>query len=141
MRKTLDEAFTRFLQITRIAHDEHVRSLVGTDLAGRNIFPGFSVHDELALLVKAGLTPMEAIASATRNSAESLGKLADLGTVERGKIADLVLLEANPLDSIQNTKLIGGYRQWSPLREAGHRSAPGTDRYRRTESLSAMLEN
>jgi imidazolonepropionase-like amidohydrolase len=64
------------------------------------------LHDELELLVKAGLTPMEALQTATRNPAKYLDKLKDLGTVDQGKIADLVLLEANPLEDIKNTKKI-----------------------------------
>lgn len=105
-RKQMDAGFTRALQITGILHSENVRFLVGTDLAGRNIFPGFSVHDELALLVKAGLTPMETIVAATRHPAELLGRSHELGTVESGKVADLVLLDQNPLEDIANTKKI-----------------------------------
>jgi imidazolonepropionase-like amidohydrolase len=106
MRKTLADAFTRFIQIAAIQHSEHVKFLVGTDLGGRDVYPGFSVHDELPLLVKAGLTPMEAIIAATRHPAECLGKASELGTIEKNKIADLVLLDANPLDDIANTKKI-----------------------------------
>ena len=81
--------------------------LAGTDTAaGVHIFPGFSLHDELALFVRAGLTPMQALQTATRNPAEFLGRLSDLGTVEKGKIADLVLLDANPLEEIGNTRRI-----------------------------------
>lgn len=105
-RKQMDEGFARALQITGILHSENVRFLVGTDLAGRNIFPGFSVHDELALLVKAGLTPMETIVAATRHPAELLGRSHELGTIEPGKVADLVLLDQNPLEEIGNTKRI-----------------------------------
>jgi tetratricopeptide (TPR) repeat protein len=68
--------------------------------------PGFSLHDELGLLVKAGLTPMQALQAATLNPARFLGIEKDSGTVEAGKIADLVLLDANPLDDIANTKKI-----------------------------------
>jgi adenine deaminase len=106
MRKTLADAFTRFIQITAIQHSEHVKFLVGTDLGGRDVYPGFSVHDELPLLVKAGLTPMEAIVAATRHPGECLGKASELGTIEKNKIADLVLLDENPLDDIANTKKI-----------------------------------
>jgi imidazolonepropionase-like amidohydrolase len=81
--------------------------MAGTDTAaGVHIFPGFSLHDEMALFVKAGLTPMQALQTATRNPAQFMGRLADMGTVEKGKVADLVLLDANPLDDIGNTRKI-----------------------------------
>jgi imidazolonepropionase-like amidohydrolase len=83
-----------------------VALLAGTDAPNPYVFPGFSMHDELALLVKAGLTPMEALQSATRNPAKYFDKLASLGTVEVGKLADLVVLEANPLRDINHTKKI-----------------------------------
>jgi imidazolonepropionase-like amidohydrolase len=70
------------------------------------VFPGFSLHQELALFVRAGLTPMQALQTATRNPAEFMGRLADLGTVEKGKVADLVLLDSNPLEDIGNTRTI-----------------------------------
>jgi imidazolonepropionase-like amidohydrolase len=69
-------------------------------------FPGFALHDELALFVQAGLSPMQALQTATYNAAECLGKLNSMGTVERGKVADLVLLDADPLQDIRNTKKI-----------------------------------
>jgi imidazolonepropionase-like amidohydrolase len=81
--------------------------LAGTDTAaGVHIFPGFSLHQELALFVQAGLTPLQALQTATLNPAIFLNRLSDLGTVERGKLADLVLLDANPLEDIANTKRI-----------------------------------
>src|ERR1700677_4661652 len=81
--------------------------LAGTDTAaGGHIFPGFSLHQELALFVQAGLTPLQALQTATLNPAKFMNRLADLGTVERGKLADLVLLDANPLDDIANTQRI-----------------------------------
>lgn len=76
--------------------------LAGTDLGLPNTLPGFGLHDELALLVDAGLTPLEALQAATRNPAEAVGRAADLGTVEAGKLADLVLLDADPLADIGN---------------------------------------
>ncbi|MGB2866075.1 MAG: amidohydrolase family protein [Sedimentisphaerales bacterium] len=69
-------------------------------------FPGFGLHDELALFVQAGLSPMEALRTATYNPAKFFGKLDSMGTIEQGKIADLVLLEANPLQDISNTQKI-----------------------------------
>lgn len=80
--------------------------LAGTDDGNPYVFPGFSLHDELALLVGAGLTPMQALQAATLNPAKFLNKLNSLGTVEEGKLADLVLLDANPLNDIRNTKKI-----------------------------------
>jgi imidazolonepropionase-like amidohydrolase len=83
--------------------------MAGTDTAaGVHIFPGFSLHDELGLFVRAGLTPLQALQTATLNPAKFLGRLADMGTVGKGKLADLVLLDANPLDDIGNTRRIQG---------------------------------
>jgi hypothetical protein len=83
-----------------------VEFMAGTDLGNEYLYPGFSLHDELVLLVQAGLTPMEALQAATRNPAKFLGRLDSLGTIEKGKIADLVLLDANPLENISNTQRI-----------------------------------
>ncbi len=81
--------------------------LAGTDFGDPFLYPGASLHDELAELVASGLTPMEALQAATRNAAAFFGTLDSLGTVERGKVADLVLLEADPLADIRNTQRIG----------------------------------
>ncbi len=80
--------------------------LAGTDTGAFFAVPGFSLHDELEELVKAGLTPTEALRAATLNPAIFLHKEKELGTVERGRVADLVLLEANPLEDIRNTRRI-----------------------------------
>jgi imidazolonepropionase-like amidohydrolase len=80
--------------------------LAGTDTGALDCYPGISLHRELQLLVKAGLTPMEALQTATRNPARYLGRANELGTVERGKLADLILLDADPLDDIRNTTKI-----------------------------------
>jgi len=80
--------------------------LAGTDsAAGVRVYPGFSLHEELELLVQAGLTPMQALQAATLNAGKYLG-LADTGTIEKGRRADLVLLDANPLADIRNTRKI-----------------------------------
>jgi imidazolonepropionase-like amidohydrolase len=83
-----------------------VRMMAGTDTTAPYVFPGSSLHEELSLLVEAGLTPMQALQAATKTPAEFLGKLETQGTIEPGKYADLVLLDANPLDDIHNTQKI-----------------------------------
>ncbi len=78
--------------------------MAGTDTAaGLHIFPGFRSHEELALFVEAELTPMQALQTATLNPARFMNRLSDMGTIEQGKLADLVLLDADPLDDIRNT--------------------------------------
>ncbi len=84
-----------------------VEFLAGTDSSGWNpVLPGFGLHQELALLVESGLTPMQALQAATRNPARYFNKLDEWGTVEVKKSADLVLLNANPLEDIRNTQKI-----------------------------------
>ena len=83
-----------------------VSFMAGTDAAAPNVFPGFSLHEDLASLVEAGLTPMQAIQAATVKPAEFLGRSVEQGTIEVGKRADLVLLDGNPLDDIHNTQKI-----------------------------------
>jgi hypothetical protein len=104
--KTKIARFNRRLQLVRDMHQQGVRFLAGTDVLNPYVFPGFSLHDELAYLVKAGLTPYEALQTATINPAKFLKSTDSLGTIEKGKIADLVLLNANPLENINNTKKI-----------------------------------
>jgi len=94
------------LALVRLMQRGGVKILAGTDSAAPYVIPGFSLHEELALLVKAGLTPMEALQTATRNPAEFLGRLDSQGTIAAGKNADLVLLDANPLEDIHNTQRI-----------------------------------
>ncbi len=95
------------LEMTLAMHRAGVPFMAGTDTAaGVHVFPGFSLHEELSLFVQAGLSPMEALQTATRNPAEFMGQLAEMGTVEKGKLADLVLLDANPLEDIHNTRKI-----------------------------------
>ena len=84
-----------------------VRLMAGSDVAVLNIFPGASLHEELRLFVDTlGMSPMEALMSATRKPAEWLGLADSVGTVGAGKVADLVLLDANPLTDITNTRRI-----------------------------------
>ena len=83
-----------------------VPMLAGSDCPNPYVYPGFSLHDELGLLVHGGLTPAEALRTATINPARFLGVTDSLGTVATGKVADLVLLDADPLQDIANTKRI-----------------------------------
>jgi len=80
--------------------------LAGTDTMNPQCFPGFGIHDELALLVDAGLSPLAALQTATRNAADFMGQLDRRGTIEVGRIADLVLLDKDPLVDIRNTRSI-----------------------------------
>jgi len=98
--------YKKHIELVGMMHRAGVEFLAGTDTGNPYCFPGFSLHDELVLLVEAGLSPMEALQAATINPARFLGEVKELGTVEKGKIADLVLLDANPLDDIRNTTKI-----------------------------------
>jgi hypothetical protein len=80
--------------------------MAGTDAMNPYCFPGFSLHDELSLLVASGLTPLAALRAATLNPARFLGRTAELGSIEPGKTANLVLLRADPLVDIHNTTQI-----------------------------------
>jgi imidazolonepropionase-like amidohydrolase len=103
--KNLRQMFPGLLNVVRRMHQAGVMLLAGTDIAGPRI-PGFSLHNELAMLVTAGLTPAQALETATLNPAIVLKKTNDLGSVEVGKMANLVLLDANPLENIDNTRRI-----------------------------------
>ena len=95
------------LEVVNAMHRAGIPFLAGTDTPpGVYIFPGFSLHEELQRFVAAGFTPMEALQTATLNPAKFLGMDDRLGTIEQGKLADLVLLDANPLDDIRNTQKI-----------------------------------
>ena len=97
----------KLLEMVKGMNSAGVRLLAGSGTPGHPFeWPGFSLHEELEWLVKAGLTPMEAIQAATLNPARYLGKEKELGTVERGKLADLVLLDNNPLEDIRYTRRI-----------------------------------
>jgi len=93
-------------RIVKEMHQAGIGILAGTDAGAIFSIPGFNVHHELQALVDAGLSNIEALRAATLNPAKFLGREKDLGSVEQGKIADLVLLDANPLENISNTKTI-----------------------------------
>lgn len=103
----LKTVYQKYFEIVGAMHRSGVELLAGTTTEEPlSTVPGFGLHDELALLVQAGLTPLEALQTATLNPARFLGREQDFGTVAPSKVADLVLLDANPLEDINNTRKI-----------------------------------
>ena len=120
------------LEVIRAMRAAGVPILVGTDAGSVMVFPGLSVHDELQQLVEdARLTPREALWGATLGPARFFGMERELGTIEAGKLADLVLLDGDPLADIRNTRrinavvlrgeLIDSVRRRRLLEEVGRR--------------------
>jgi imidazolonepropionase-like amidohydrolase len=106
-RAYFEQAWPVAVRHFREMREAGVRIMAGSDVAVLNVFPGASLHDELRLFVDSlGMSPLEALASATREPAEWLGLADSVGTIETGKVADLVLLEADPLADITNTRRI-----------------------------------
>ena len=127
LRQRMSLLLARYMKLVGDMHRAGVGLLAGTDTNPFNpVLPGFGLHQELALLVDCGLTPMEALQTATRNPARYFGKLAEMGTIEAGKAADLVLLNADPLQDIHNTEKIAGVMM--------------RGRYYDRQALDAMLE-
>lgn len=100
------KVYARQLEVVRIFREAGVRFLAGTDLANPYIFAGGSLHDELALFVATGFTPIEALRAATIDPARFLRMTDSLGTVAVGKVADLVLLDADPLANIEHVRRV-----------------------------------
>jgi hypothetical protein len=92
----------RMLANMKAAHDAGVPLITGTDEG----IPAFSVYREMELFVKAGFTPMEALRAATAVSAQAMRVEQDVGTIEPGKRADLLVLDANPLENISNIRSV-----------------------------------
>jgi imidazolonepropionase-like amidohydrolase len=82
--------------------------LIGTDAFNTEVVPGWSTHDELQELVEAGLSPYSALRAATANASAFLGASPSIGHVRAGCVADLLMLDANPLGDIGNTRRIAG---------------------------------
>lgn len=101
-------------------HEAGARLLVGPDSPQLFLVPGFATHREMAAMGEAGLSPYAVLEAATRNAAEHLGASGEFGTIEVGKRADLVLLDANPLKSLANASRIAGVMtrgRWLPRAE------------------------
>lgn len=96
------------MHLVKAFKEAGVPIVAGTDAGNPGVVWGFSLHNEIEILVKAGLSPEEALVSATRLPAIWLGIEDKIGTVEVWKYADLVLLDANPLKDIRNTRKIAG---------------------------------
>ena len=103
------EKYVKFnLLLVKACKAAGVPIVAGTDAGTSSVVPGFSLHDELELLVNAGLSPEEALQSVTLLSSKWLGIDKLIGSIETGKLADLVLLDENPLSNIKNTRKIAG---------------------------------
>ena len=94
------------VELVRMMHQAGVQIMAGTDFSDWALVPGIDLHNELALLVEAGFTPLEALQAATVNPAKFLGKTDSFGTIQAGRVADLVLLDMNPLEDISHTRKI-----------------------------------
>jgi imidazolonepropionase-like amidohydrolase len=117
--RAAEERATRRLALIKTMYDAKIPFLAGTDAPqGYDLVPGASLHRELQLLVRAGLTPLQALQTATLNPALYYGKTAEWGSVAAGKTADLVVLRANPLVDIANTRAVAAVvadgRYYSP---------------------------
>ena len=100
------ERYPHAVAIIGAMHKAGVNILPGTDVSEPYCMPGFSLHDELRRFVDAGVSAMDALRSATYKPAQFLGLLDTMGTIEAGKMSEMVLLDANPLDDIGNTTRI-----------------------------------
>ncbi|WP_413578214.1 amidohydrolase family protein [Bdellovibrio sp. HCB290] len=105
-KETLRQLTAMDMMLVKLFDKQGVKMLTGTDLGGMWVVPGASLHQEFELLVKAGVTPLKVLQMTTLNGAEFLGKRSTMGTVEVGKNANLVLLDADPTDNVANLKKI-----------------------------------
>jgi hypothetical protein len=100
------EYLRRFMGLVYAMHNAGIPILTGTDVGASYIYPGFSLHDELALLVEAGMPPADVLRAATSGAASFLGVSDSVGTLQPGQLADLVLIDGNPLVDIRNAQRI-----------------------------------
>jgi imidazolonepropionase-like amidohydrolase len=124
-------------QAVSALHHAGVHILVGTDTPNPYVLPGFSVHDELGLLVEAGLSPYEALKAATADAAAFLGLEKESGTIAEGLRADLLMMHSNPLENIRSTSDIAGVMvrgRWYSGADLKARLGSISEEYRELES-------
>lgn len=107
-KKTLQQAYATNQKLVKLFDTAGVKMAAGSDMGGGFLVPGFALHQEFDELEKAGISPLHVLQMATLNAAEFFDKTATMGSVEAGKNADLVLLDANPVESVQNMHSISG---------------------------------
>jgi imidazolonepropionase-like amidohydrolase len=105
---TLQQYYALQLRVTRLMQQNGVKMLAGSDVSGVWLIPGISLHQEFREMAAAGLTPLQVLQATTLNAAEYLNRQDRAGTVEEGRDADLVLLDANPVASVDNLGAISG---------------------------------
>ncbi len=120
--KVLGQAYAGLLDSVREGHELGVKLLAGTDALNPNVFYGHGLHTELGHLARAGIAPIEVLRIATLEAAETVGAADELGSLEPGKLADIVLLDRDPLANISNAasvwKVVQGGRVFSAMAEA-----------------------
>ena len=105
-KETYPDVFSNLKKAVKKLHDAGVNSAAGTDSGTPGVVIGKGLHKELELMVEAGISPMEAIMAGTRNAADNLDRGSEMGTIEKGKLADMIVVLGNPLEEIEKTRNI-----------------------------------
>ncbi len=117
----LGQSYAGLLDSVREGHEMGVQLLAGTDALNPNVFYGHGLHTELAHLARSGIPPLDVLRIATLQAAETVGAGDELGSLESGKLADIVLLDNDPLESISNStsvwRVVQGGRLFSSMAE------------------------
>lgn len=133
-RATAEQIVKNRMRVLRALNEGGVKILMGTDAPQQFSVPGFSLHRELERMRDAGMTPYQILVSGTRNVGEYFKSQDDFGTVEKGKRADLILVDANPLQDITNVAKISGVMmrgKWLSRADLDARLAQIEARYKR----------
>ncbi len=94
------------MDVVEEMHGRGIPFMTGTDIGNPFVYPGFSIHDEMEIFVEAGLTPLEALQTATINPVRYLNAMDSMGSIAPGMLASMLILDANPLEDIRNTRAI-----------------------------------